>query len=70
MIRKAVKAASKLQIRKSDENFGECLAYHVPAGSNLGSLRSQLGNALADEARTKGLQAMGMVAYMEVPALF
>ena len=63
-----MKAAIQVQIRRSNEILGQCLGYHVPADSNLGSLRSQLGNALAEEARTRGFQAMGMVAYMEVLA--
>lgn len=44
--------------------WGQCLA--VTVGDELSRLRSQLGNALAEESARRGLRAMGLVAYVEV----
>lgn len=43
--------------------WGQCLA--VTVGDELSRLRSQLGNALAEESARRGLRAMGLVAYVE-----
>lgn len=43
--------------------WGRCLAVQV--GDQLSKLRSQLGNALAEESRARGLRAMAAVAYVE-----
>lgn len=46
------------------QDWGRCLA--VTVGDELARLRSQLGNALAQESARRGLRAMGLVAYLEV----
>lgn len=48
----------------AERGWGRCLAVRV--GAQLASLRSQLGNALAEESRRQGLRAMAVVAYIEV----
>lgn len=65
-IQKAVGSSSVLHIRNHEDTLASCLAYRVPPSSNLGSLRSQLGNALAEESARRGMEAVGMVAYVEV----
>lgn len=49
-----------------ERDWGRCLA--VTVGEELARLRSQLGNALAEESARRGLRAMGLVAYVEVGA--
>lgn len=44
--------------------WGRCLAVRV--GDQMASLRSQLGNALAEESQRQGLRPMAVVAYIEV----
>ena len=44
--------------------WGRCLAVRV--GDQLASLRSQLGNALAEESQRQGLRPMAVVVYIEV----
>ena len=44
--------------------WGRCLAVRV--GADLAGLRSQLGNALAEESAARGLRPMAVVAYIEV----
>lgn len=46
-----------------ERDWGRCLA--VTVGEELARLRSQLGNALAEESARRGLRAMGLVAYVE-----
>lgn len=43
--------------------WGRCLAVRV--GQELAGLRSQLGNALAEESQRRGLRAVAAVAYVE-----
>lgn len=47
--------------------WGRCLAVRV--GAELAGLRSQLGNALAEESQRRGLRAVAAVAYVEVRPL-
>ncbi|KAL4458550.1 hypothetical protein ABPG75_013415 [Micractinium tetrahymenae] len=47
----------------AERGWGRCLA--VTVGEELSRLRSQLGNALAEESARRGLRAMGLVAYVE-----
>lgn len=44
--------------------WGRCLAVRV--GDGLAGLRSQLGNALAEESKARGLRPVAVVAYIEV----
>jgi hypothetical protein len=44
--------------------WGRCLAVRV--GEQMAGLRSQLGNALAEESARRGLRAVAVVAYIEV----
>ena len=44
--------------------WGRCLAVRV--GDQMAALRSQLGNALAEESQRQGLRPMAVVAYIEV----
>ena len=43
--------------------WGRCLAVRV--GEDLAGLRSQLGNALAEESQRRGLRPVAAVAYIE-----
>lgn len=45
-------------------HWGNCLA--VLADAELASIRSALGNALAQASQDRGLRAVGVVAYHEV----
>ena len=65
-IAKAISESIQIGITHSNQVLIQCLAYRVPSGSNLGNLRSALGNALAEQSASKGLEAMAMVAYVEV----
>jgi hypothetical protein len=44
--------------------WGQCLA--VLGGDEVGRLRSQLGNVVAEKAKAQGLRGMAVVAYTEV----
>lgn len=48
------------------KGWGRCLAVRV--GEDLSGLRSQLGNALAEESQRRGLRPVAVVAYIEVGA--
>lgn len=48
------------------KGFGQCLVIQADNDSSLGSIRSQLGNALASVAQTRGLRSIGLIAYREV----
>jgi nanoRNase/pAp phosphatase (c-di-AMP/oligoRNAs hydrolase) len=47
----------------ASRGWGRCLAVRV--GDQMASLRSQLGNALAEESQRQGLRPMAVVAYIE-----
>ena len=65
-IAKAVSESKVIHIRNNSKTLLSCLAFRVPPNSDLGRIRSQLGNSLAAEAERQGLAPVGMVAYMEV----
>lgn len=66
VIAKAVSESKVINIRNNGMTLISCLAFQVPSNSDLGRIRSQLGNSLASEAEQRGLAPVGMVAYMEV----
>ena len=70
-IAEAVSGAFVLNLggaRGAGEGWGQCLAVRVDPPSTLSSIRSQLGNALANKAQLRGLRAVGAVVYIEVTA--
>jgi hypothetical protein len=63
IVEDALKTAFIVNLGGPGHNWGQALAVEVPA--DVASLRSQLGNALAGHASSRGLRAMGLVAYRE-----
>ena len=67
MIAAAVKSAFRVQLGGADgvqQQWGCCLG--VMADAELSSIRSALGNALAQASQQQGLRPVGLVAYHEV----
>jgi hypothetical protein len=67
LVQEAVAQAFEVQLggpAGQRHGWGRCLAVRV--GDQLVALRSQLGNALAEESARRGLRALAAVAYVEV----
>ena len=64
LIAAAVKAAFTVKLGGPHQEWGSCLG--VIAQPDLASIRSALGNALAEASGQRGLRAIGVVAYHEV----
>ena len=63
IVSRVVREAYLVELGGRGKNMGQALA--VTVASDLASLRSQIGNELAQEAKRRGVRAIGLVAYRE-----